>query len=212
MVDVDDTKETVDEPIAIIQKTPDPVPETKIVEPEPVSETVNPTLIKLAQDESIPLPPDRIEDEDKEARKARYDYLLSSYKDTALKDLPEDVLNYLTPEANVNAAFEWLWDEALKDNSAKRKESIVKDFTENKMTSMADVPLSLYLEKIIPCEQDWIYFMMFEDPNTINEVLSKCTTNRYKDFRSLSNFSVGVWHTATQKYMESNFEAIEKVS
>ncbi len=213
MVEVEDTNESANAsavPVTAVPKVKEEVkPEAN---KEPVEQNVDPKVAVLANDEGIPLPPDHMEEEEASARKARYDYLLSKYKDTLLKDLPEDVHPYLMPEANVNAVYEYLWNEALKDNADKRKESIVRDFTDNKATSVGDVTLALYLEKIIPCEQHWIYFMMFEDPNTINETLAKCTSNRYKDFRNLSNFSVDVWHTATQKYMENNFEAIEKVS
>ncbi len=209
-IDVDDQPEETAIPVVPEINKVEKVEEPEPAAPEPVH--INPVIAELVKDTEIPLPPDRIEDETKEAREARYAYLLDTYKDTAMKDLPEEVYPYLMPEANVNAIYEWLWNDAMHDDAAKRKESIIKDFTGGKMTSAGDIPLSLYLEKVIPCEQDWIYFMMFEDPTVINETLAKCTSNRYKDFRNLSNFSVGVWHTATQKYMENNFESIEKVS
>lgn len=211
-VDIDEAPEPTPAPVPVPKEEPVPVKEEKSKTEEAPKRVINPAVAKLAQDVAIPLPPDRMEDEDETARQARYAYLLEQYKDTAMKDLPEEVYPYLMPEANVNTLYEWLWNDALHDDADKRKASIVKDFTEGKATTVADVPLSLYLEKIIPCEQDWIYFMMFENAEEINTVLAKCTNNRYKDFRTLNNFSVGVWRTATKKYMENNFSEIEKVS
>ena len=189
------------------------IPEVKEeTEPAPEEKPVDPKVIALVQEEPLAEPPDRYEDEAKDDRKKRYDYLLARYKDTLIKDLPKDLYPYLMPESNVNAMYEWLWDEALHDNSADRKKTIVEDLTGKKASSVGDVTLEMYLTKVIPCELDWIYFMMFEDSSQINDVLAKITSNRYKDFRDLSTFSVGVWRTAAEKYMEQNFDAIEKVS
>ena len=204
MIDVEET------PTETVATAPEPVQE--MPEEKPAEKPVDPKIIELAKDIEIPLPPDRYEEEKPEDRKTRYEYLLASYNDTPIKDLPDEAWDYLKPEVNVTRIYEWLWDEVFKDNSATRKESIVKDFTENKTSSMGDVTLSLYLEKIIPCELDWNSFMMLEDTEKVNQALARCTSNRYKDFRTLSNFAVGVWSTAVKKVLEGNFDAVEKVS
>lgn len=198
--------------LAIAQST---VPDKPIVEKEEPSKAPVITPVTVEEQKDIPapeLPPDRFEDEDAAARKVRYEYLLNKYGDVPVGELSEEVYPYLTPEVNVNKIYEWLWNDELKDNAEKRKESIIKELSRDKYSSVLEIPLSMYLKDVIPCEQDWIYFMMFEDANTINDVLAKCTNNKYKDYRMLTNQSVSVWHTATEKYMQNNFEAIEKVS
>ena len=194
-------------PQTTVQNTaPEPKQES---EPEPAKAAAK--VIDLAKDVMIPLPPDRYEEEDPEARKARYTYLKNKYQDMLLKDLPDEAWDYLKPEVNATRLFEWLWDEAFHDNSAARKESIIRDYTENKTSAMEEVPLALFLDKIIPCELEWNGFMMYEDTDKVNQILTRCTSNHYKDFRTLTNFAVGVWLTAVKKYMENNFD-IEKVS
>ena len=188
-------------------------PEPVNAKPEPAPEPVKTTakVIELAKDTTIPLPPERFEQEDPEARNVRYAYLKEKYQDMLLKDLPDEVWDYLKPEISEIRLFEWLWDEVFHDNSAARKESIVKDYTENKCSDINDVSLSLFLDKIVPCQMEWNGFMMYEDTAKVNQVLARCTSNHYKDFRTLTNFAVGVWLTAVKKVMENNFD-IEKVS
>lgn len=159
-----------------------------------------------------PLPPDRFEDEDEAARNVRYEYLLSKYGDTPMGELPKEAYAYLTPEVNVNKIYEWLWNDELKDDASKRKESIIREYSQDKYSDVYEIPLSMYLQDVIPSEQDWIYFMMFENADTINDVLAKCTNNKYKDYRVLTNQSAKVWRVATEKYMQNNFAEIEKVS
>ena len=161
---------------------------------------------------TIPVPPEHMKDETPEARELRYKYLIKKYGNLKMVEIPEDVYPYLQPEGNVLKVLNWLWNDEHHDNAEARIKRIVMDLTEKTCETLADITLQTYLEKFIPCANDWIFFLMFENPSEVNEYLAACTRNRYTDFKTLETSTVGVWHTAVEKYMEHNFKDVEKAS
>ena len=181
------------------QPKPEVKPETTKQEAEvATTETVLP-----------PVPPES--GETKEAKDARYAWLIKNYGDIVMEKLDPKVYPYLVPEGRVNKFLAFYFEQHSMpvEDWEKYYASLI---SKNKHVKRSQFTIKEYLEQYIPFVDSLNYFLQFSDPNEVNSNLEKATRGAHNNYLKLNPDNITFCRISTEAYINGTLKDFEKDS